>query len=376
VEFEASLVAEKSMVGSEGLYSRQPLIESTYRRKLVQEVYRKLRKALEGPSPQRADVLRQLFADIVLEVDARAQARLYGLPESPEGSGRDRLLCFYEVLAEHYAQKPEDAKEVLRLIVKLWSQSLAGQIFTLLFYQWLFEVLPEDTDGYVRYSTAFVEGASTIFWIDLQSNMRRFFSLYYYTLTEVVTNPERHRRIQSQDHRQLLLMLSRFFFFYEPDADLEEFLAHFPKYPNMGPADVFVIELTDQLQKVKIEPVLLRYMVNARCLKGFDLSVATSVRLKTALYAFTSPGGPMYPTRPVRHAAWETLDVLFPVGRNSRYLIALMFRLIHPYYWPYSFLNFVWISTIGVMRVIYFFMLEPWKLLFSCLRKPIRQRRL
>lgn len=50
---------------------------------------------------------------------------------------------------------------------------------------------------------------------------------------------------------------------------------------------------------------------------GVELSVATSTRLKTALYSFTSPGGPLYPTRPVRHAAWETLDYLFPVGLLS-----------------------------------------------------------
>jgi hypothetical protein len=49
----------------------------------------------------------------------------------------------------------------------------------------------------------------------------------------------------------------------------------------------------------------------------------------------------MYPTRPVRHAAWETLDVLFPIGRHSRLLISLFFRLLHPYYWPVSAWNFI-----------------------------------
>lgn len=42
--------------------------------------------------------------------------------------------------------------------------------------------------------------------------------------------------------------------------------------------------------------------------------MTTSTRLKTCLYSFTSPGGPMYPTRAVRHAAWEALDLLFPVS--------------------------------------------------------------
>lgn len=45
--------------------------------------------------------------------------------------------------------------------------------------------------------------------------------------------------------------------------------------------------------------------------------MATSTRLKTCLYSFTSPGGPMYPTRVVRHAAWDALDLLFPVSRSD-----------------------------------------------------------
>lgn len=47
---------------------------------------------------------------------------------------------------------------------------------------------------------------------------------------------------------------------------------------------------------------------------GMELRLATSTRLKTCLYSFTSPGAPMYPTRAVRHAAWDALDFLFPVS--------------------------------------------------------------
>lgn len=42
--------------------------------------------------------------------------------------------------------------------------------------------------------------------------------------------------------------------------------------------------------------------------------MTTNTRLKACLYSFTSPGGPMYPTRIVRHAAWDALDLLFPVS--------------------------------------------------------------
>ncbi|KAM0970566.1 hypothetical protein ACFX15_018016 [Malus domestica] len=69
--------------------------------------------------------------------------------------------------------------------------------------------------------------------------------------------------------------------------------------------------------------------------------MATSTRLKACLYSFTSPGGPMYPTRAVHHAAWDELDLPFPVGRYSQHLISLFFRLLYPWHWPASCWNFI-----------------------------------
>lgn len=57
---------------------------------------------------------------------------------------------------------------------------------------------------------------------------------------------------------------------------------------------------------------------------GMELRMTTSTRLKTCLYSFTSPGGPMYPTRAVRHAAWEALDFLFPVSYIFSELVSPM----------------------------------------------------
>ncbi|KAL2650652.1 hypothetical protein R1flu_018780 [Riccia fluitans] len=363
------------MVGSEDVRLR--LAPSPYRRKLAQEVLKKLQKALDVPT-QRAELLRQLFTDVALEVDFRARARLYELDDhspksvvdngiSPKANHSGRPLCFYEVLAEHYVQVPEDAREVLPLFLQLWSQSFSSQIFTLLFYQWLFEVpSASESDGYLRYSTAFVEGASNIFWIDLQSNEQRFFPLYHYTLEEVVTNRKPLGQVTNQAQRDLVLMMSRCFFFYEPAVQLDKLLAHFPPFPgSMRPSDLFVIELTDQLQRVKVEPVLIKYLECTKILKGVELRVATSTRLKTALYSFTSPGGPLYPTRPVRHAAWETLDYLFPIGRKSRHLISLGFRLMHPYYWPMSFLHFVVNAILTFFRKVYAVLLHIWHSVFG-----------
>ncbi|XP_039031144.1 uncharacterized protein LOC120165770 isoform X2 [Hibiscus syriacus] len=84
-----------------------------------------------------------------------------------------------------------------------------------------------------------------------------------------------------------------------------------------GPADILIIELADQLQKLKVEPVVLHDLGQIKVLRGMELRIATSTRLKTCLYSFTSPGGPMYPTSAVRHAARDALDLLFPVINPS-----------------------------------------------------------
>ncbi|KAE8680473.1 ACT domain-containing protein ACR9 [Hibiscus syriacus] len=70
------------------------------------------------------------------------------------------------------------------------------------------------------------------------------------------------------------------------------------------------------LQKLKVEPVLLHYLSQIKVLRGMELRMATSTRLKTCLYSFTSPGGPMYPTRAVRHVVWDALHFLFPASRT------------------------------------------------------------
>ncbi|XP_020103246.1 uncharacterized protein LOC109720498 isoform X5 [Ananas comosus] len=291
---------------------------SDYLKALTQEIERKLQKALSSSS-QRIELLQQLFADIALEVDDRARDIILNRDERGAGLIEDRIescLCFYEVLADHYVSVPEDGKRILDLIVQLWSQSFVSHIFTLLFHKWLFEVPLEETEALLRYGSALVQGATNVFWIDIQTNTRRFLSLFHYLLEEVALVPDRRDRISLQACRDLFLLLSRFILFYDLDYLLERFLKEFPTFPNSflvgGPADFFVIELTDQLQKLKVEPVLLHYLSRMSVLQGLELRMTTNTRLKACLYSFTSPGGPTYPTRAVRHAAWNTLDLLFP----------------------------------------------------------------
>lgn len=342
---------------------------------LTLQVQRQLQKAVDNP-PQRAELLLQLFTDVALEVDSRAKELLYSSETGANIDGSRPSVCFYEVIAKRYVQVPDDGKAVLPLFVQLWSQSFASQIFALLFHQWLFEGPAEQDSGFLRYSTAFVEGATNIFWIDVQSDARRFFSLYHYTFEEVALKPWCLRKLPIQAQRDLVLLVSRFLFFYEPGDRLEDLLHYCPAFASCsmgGPADVFVMELTDQLQKIKVEPVLLHYLQSAKSLKGLELRATTSTRLKSALYSFTAPGGPMYPTRDIRRGAWDTLDFLFPVGRNSRHLINFFFRLLHPYYWPGSFWNFLITLFAAVLNKIFAIVQCIWQWILGTIQPHHRQ---
>nr|GME00758.1 K(+)-stimulated pyrophosphate-energized sodium pump (Na(+)-PPase) like [Ipomoea batatas]GME16561.1 K(+)-stimulated pyrophosphate-energized sodium pump (Na(+)-PPase) like [Ipomoea batatas] len=237
---------------------------SAYLTALTQEIEKKLQRALTSPS-QRRDLLQQLFADIALEVDDRAKEIIFG-SEDVISAAEERIegpICFYDVLADHFILVPHNGKAILDLIVQLWSQSFCSNIFTLLFHKWLFEVELDNSEVLLRYSSALVQGATNVFWIDIQTNTRRFQSLFRYLLEEVSLVPDRLKKIPLQAQRSLFLLLSRFLFFYD---------------------------------------------------SGLELRMATSTRLKTCLYSFTSPGAPMYPTRAVRHAAWNALNLLFPVS--------------------------------------------------------------
>ncbi|KAK1408446.1 hypothetical protein QVD17_40225 [Tagetes erecta] len=325
---------------------------SAYFSALTQAIDKKLQRALASPT-QRRDLLQQLFADIALEVDDRARDIILG-GEDTSGVQNKVPLCFYDVLADHFASEPDErGKSTLDLIVQLWSQPFASHIFALLFHKWLFEVQLDSSDLLLRYSSALVQGATNVFWIDIQTNTTHFRSLFLYLLEDVALVPERLRKIPLQAQRDLFLLLSRFIFLYNLAEKLESFFQNFPEFPNAflvgGPADIFVIELTDQLQKLKVEPVLLHYLSQIKVLQGLELRMTTSTRLKTCLYSFTSPGGPMYPTRAVRHAAWDALDFLFPVGRYPRHVISLFFRLLYPWYWPSSCWNFVWSSLHAIL---------------------------
>ena len=68
------------------------------------------------------------------------------------------------------------------------------------------------------------------------------------------------------------------------------------------------------------------------------MSKVSENKLMNGLTDFTHPGGPYFPSRPVRHLASQTMSQLFPnrPARRLRKLVHSCFRLLHPYYWAES----------------------------------------
>ena len=156
--------------------------------------------------------MQELFADIALEVDDRAKEIIFNKQEeaiSPAQDFNDGPLCFYVVLADYFVQVPESGKPILDLIVLLWSQSFASHIFALLFHKWLFEVQLDNLDVLLRYSSALVQGATNVFGIDIQTNTRRFQSLFHYLLDDVALEHNRLNKIPVQAQQDMYRLLSR-----------------------------------------------------------------------------------------------------------------------------------------------------------------------
>ncbi|KAL5570836.1 hypothetical protein UlMin_020433 [Ulmus minor] len=222
----------------------------------------------------------------------------------------------------------------------------------LLFYKYKLEI-----DTHIMWPTLSIENAMSKSTVVGGTRTYDCALAMLYLVEEVALEQAQLNKILVQAQRGLYLLLSRFILFYNSE--------HFSTFPNGflvgGPADFFVNELSDQLQKLKVELVLLHYFSQIKVLQGMELRMTTSTRLKSCLYSFTSPSGPMYHTRAICHAAWDVLDTIFPVGQYPRHLISLFFRLLYPWYWPSSCWNFVISCIKAILFSIFELIISNWE---------------
>ncbi|KAL0390440.1 UNVERIFIED_CONTAM: hypothetical protein Scaly_0401100 [Sesamum calycinum] len=274
-----------------------PMVRSSaYLNALTLEIEKKLQRALASAT-QRPNLLQELFADIALEVDDRAKQIIFGEEDaiSVADDGYSGPICFYSVLADYFVCMPQNGKSILDLIVQLWSQSFASNIFALLFHKWMFEVQLDNPEVSLRYSSALVQGAANVFWIDIQTNAMRFLRLFQYLLDEVALDSERLKKIPQQAQRDLFLSLSRFIFFYNSADKLESFLKQFPDFPNAfligSAADIFVIELADQDTSYAASLQHADYSITTRLLNDMKARKTQWEELTVAKFLSSLEGG-------------------------------------------------------------------------------------
>ena len=284
-------------------------------------------------------------------------------------------------------------------------QDAFAPIFTLLFHKWLLSLPFRWDDETADRLSLLLCGALRLFWSDVQLNTHTYAPIYshvYAALRMVsgvlarcdgvvvpsrgaaaaitTTQPEVFNAMPTRVRLDYTSLVFRFYLHYSPTfgggvLDLFESLPVLDVFeappagdkpsPSLN-ACYFVTELVQHLRDIRNPAALLQYLTAMRSLSTLPkhwIDDSTWNTLASGLQPFLSPGGttpcphctvycacitrlgvnagPLFPTREVRHAAKQTIDELIPSGRTVRAIVRIVFRLLHPYYWPASFLNWM-----------------------------------
>lgn len=306
---------------------------------LSQEILRKLRLATEAETKEDREIIcEEVFCDITGQLDLVAKERLHVHQPGP--------VCFFEVLAPYYFQNSVAADTLLYFCKRLWGLPYLAPTFALLLHRWL--LLRREAGGIEqrqKHVNVLMYGSRQLFLGDVQSGIKKFSALFDFLAGEVVLSPNRQHldELPAQARENVLSVVAAYIPYYNPPESAKQVLEDFPSplhtlaegghTPGEG-ADFLLGEVTETITRVRTEQGLLTYLSCLKSLGGAahlrSLKAITRLRLQSELYSLTSPGGPYYAPRSVRSAALEVLDALFPMGRRSRRLVRLVFRLLHP----------------------------------------------
>ncbi|GMH38571.1 hypothetical protein BSKO_06455 [Bryopsis sp. KO-2023] len=322
--------------------TRGPTVMSLEER-LSREVLRKLRLASESVVREdRETVCEEVFGDVTGTVDACAR-------EALEVS---KPCCFYEILSDYYARTWSAADSLLTVCRGIWGQPFVAAIYTLLLHRWLLgRKSAGGTEQRQKHLNVLVAGARQLFWIDVHADTARFRPLYDFISTDVVLHQDASRldSLPGPARAALVTLVACFMPYYTNAKDILDCISNFPS-PEIDyeegkehrDADFLFGHITDTLRAIKAEPGLVRYLSALTGLKACvqlrEIKTVTRLRLQAELYSLTSPGGPRYASREIRHASLQALDTLFPAGATSRRIVGWAFRLLHPTEWPGSVL--------------------------------------
>lgn len=306
---------------------------------LSQEILRKLRLATEAETKEDREIIcEEVFCDITGQLDFAAKERL--------GVQRAGPVCFYEVLAPYYYQNSVSADTLLYFCKRLWGLPYLAPTFALLLHRWL--LLRREAGGIEqrqKHVNVLMYGSRQLFLGDVQSGIKKFGALFFFLANDIALSDNRQHldELPARAREALLSVVAAYSPYYNPPHLAKRVLEDFPSpshtltegghTPGEG-ADFLLGEVAETVTRVRTEQGLLTYLSCLKALGGAphlkSLKAITRLRLQSELYSLTSPGGPYYAPRSVRSAALEVLDALFPMGRRSRRLVRLVFRVLHP----------------------------------------------
>lgn len=227
-----------------------------------------------------------------------------------------------------------------------------------------------------------LSGANRLFWMDVQAEETDFHAVYFNLLrcATDVRQASLFARSPLRIRSDLQHLLCRFYYHYCGGAAPRVHMALHLMLTSLQPltedaaadvvdpaqslsvhAAVFIDEIARAIRGMRSEAALLAY-VRALGTLGRDLALARArvdvhsaasargtrvhslstrltadahsrARLHVALHALTCVGGPLYPTRTLRHAATATLDVLYPHGAHTRMAMRGCARCLQPATW-------------------------------------------
>ena len=352
--------------------------------RIAAEVRHQVVEALGAELPTEKQTL---LNDLLLDLSATADEDLIMLNDN-EAMSQTKGTTYADLIAQHAAEKergfsPSRAHSPESFGLQSWLLDFATSdpspafqpIFALLCHKSL--AARDITIFQPEHLEVFLRGADALFWRDVQSGQQSFSNVFE-SLLAVVSDSA---AIPSRYALALQLTAFRFYFQYQPPEGIGAFLnsAVFPVavpssdsrlvvhgvddpllLDSTEEAEVrqvtestsasapskaiglFVIEVCRVLRDITDDTSLQRYLDGITLgLAQLPLDVHSRVRLQTSLSPFTNPGGPLYPSRAVRRRALGAMNALTPGGAFARQLVKLAFRLLHPFRWPWSLLNWL-----------------------------------
>jgi len=306
--------------------------------------------------------------------------------------GDQMYLYYYELMADHFAKNTSEAEEFKKCSRGLWSNVLFPGIFTMLLYKtflpagksWENEVdgqeavvsesSSSDKFSQLQNFNVFIKGASRLFSYDEDINQFTFAPIFEFMMNDILLNPD-NSNISFQGFRSLLGSISRFYLYYDLDFELQTFINDIcniygeliennllrPDEKNSPTktrrihkkvVEILVDEITLQIKEIKDANSLEKMLGKLRILKYVNMNKLTKNRIQILLNSYLSPGGPFFPPRAVRKMARKVMEFLFPRGKRVRLVIHSLFRLLHPFYWPFSLTHWIFTNCVIFVRLI------------------------